>query len=52
MKQMDKSKYDAGAQLKNDPFKEYFKDGSITCGANTQTAKKPGSGKLAMPMGN
>jgi len=41
----DKSKYDADRRLKNGIFKEYFKDGTLSCVGECRNGEKVGEWK-------
>ncbi len=48
---MDKSKYDADGELKNGVFKEYFKDGTLSCVGKYRNGEKVGEWKYYLRNG-
>ena len=47
---MDKNKYDSKGQLKNGLFKEYFKDGTLSCVGEYLNGEKTGGGNIICVM--
>lgn len=46
----DKNKYDSKGQLKNGLFKEYFKDGTLSCVGEYLNGEKTGGGNIICVM--